>query len=283
MIVSRKHPFERCGLASLSDLKTSELRDLFSFLEREQEIFLAQENKFRSAEYRWPRDPLHTWSRVWEYPYVYHHLKSRRGDFGTTLPLVIDLGSGVTFFPFSIARLGYQVICVDIDPICGKDLTKAVDCIAHEPGKVEFRLTDGITLPFSNYEADIIYCISVLEHISKFEQTISEMARVLRPKGTLLLTFDLDMRGDSEIGPEKYNILIENLRKYFNEYYQTETIHPADILTSVTGPYPCKVLKGSDLAWFLLKQLILKLLRGTKMAKNPPFYLAVQGMVLVKR
>lgn len=271
MIASRKHPFERCGLASLSDLKTSEWRNLFSFLEREQEVFLAYENRFRSAEYRWPRDPLHTWSRVWEYPYVYHHLKSRREDFGTTLPLVIDLGSGVTFFPFSVARLGYQVICVDIDPICEKDLNNAVELIPHKPGKIEFKLTNGTNLPFSNAEADIIYCISVLEHIPKFEQTISEMARVLKPKGILLLTIDLDLRGDSEIGPEKYNILIENLREYFNEYYSNSTIHPADILTSVTGPYPCKILKGSDLAWSLLKQLILKLLHGTKIAQNPFF------------
>jgi hypothetical protein len=123
------HPFNHCGLAALSDLQTPEWRDLFSLLEQEQTAFSALEDKFRSPEYLWPRQPLFTWSRVWEYPFVYHHLQYFRGKCGNSLAPIVDLGSGVTFFPFAVARLGYQVICVDLDPVCERDLGQAAHWI----------------------------------------------------------------------------------------------------------------------------------------------------------
>ena len=282
-VLSNKNDiFNRCGLAALSDLQTPECREIFNLLEQEQAAFLEHEGRFRSSDYKWPRDPLHTWSRVWEYPYVFYHLKSRRKDFEKNLPLVVDLGSGVTFFPFSVARLGYEVICVDIDPICEKDLTKAVQCIQHEPGKVDFRLSDGMTLPLTNGEADIIYCVSVLEHIPTFEQTISEMARVLKPGGLLLLTIDLDLRGDSEIGVEKYGTLIKILRHYFKEYYPDCTIHPADILHSASGLFGFKPLHGITWLWFVLKQHIIKPVMGRKPAPMFPFHLGLHGFFMRK-
>jgi len=277
-------PFDRCGLAALSDLQTPAWRGLYTTLEQEQEAFLAQEPEFRSPNYLWPRDPLHTWSRVWEYPYVYHHLQKWRTKSKSEIvsTVVVDLGSGVTFFPFSVARLGYQVICTDIDPVCEGDLIKAAQHISQEPGKVNFRLCDESTLPFSDGEVDVIYCISVLEHIQEFEKTISEIDRILKPGGLLLLTIDLDLRGDSEIGVEKYQKLISALRQRFSERYPDRTVHPADLLHSAAGPFGYKPLKG--IAWLrsFFKQQILKPLLRRKPAPMLPFYLAVQGFVLEK-
>lgn len=47
--------FQRSGLAALSDLETPLWRELFACLEREQDLFLAHESGFRSAEYLWLR------------------------------------------------------------------------------------------------------------------------------------------------------------------------------------------------------------------------------------
>jgi len=283
MIELPSHPFDRGGLAALSDLRTSEWQELFGFLEQEQAAFLEQEAKFRSPEYKWPRDPLHTWSRVWEYPYVYYHLRKwKKGLPRSNQPRVVDLGSGVTFFPFSVARLGFHVICTDVDPICKKDLAHAAQCVNHDPGQVDFRLTDGLTLPFGDGEADALYCVSVLEHIPHFETMIQEIARILKPGGLVVVTVDLDLRGDAEFGVESHKILAAALRRHFAHLYPEVTIHPADLLHSSSAPYGYKPLRGLDWAWFMLKQYILKPMLGRKPTRMTPYHLAVQGFALVR-
>lgn len=272
--------FERCGLASLSDLESPEWLNLLRFLENKQESFLAYENKFRSPDYKWPRDPLHTWSRIWEYPYVYYHLKKLRDKFSDTSPVVVDLGSGVTFFPFAAAQLGYQIICTDIDQVCATDLAKAAQYVPQEPGKVEFRLINGISLPFADNEADIVYCISVLEHIPNYKETISEIVRILKPDGFLLLTFDIDMTGDSELILSNYKDMINYFKRFFLELYPDTTIHPLDVLASVSGFGPSGYLKLHGIAqlWYLIKQHFLKPVLGFQ----PYPLLAVKGSVMQK-
>ena len=195
--------FNRCGLAALSDLSTDEWKRIFARLETVQNEFLAKESEFRSPEYQWPRDALHNWSRVWEYAYAYYFLNEWKPELGAA-PTIADLGSGVTFFPFALSKLGYTVICTDTDPVCEKDLPRAARALGSDSSKVSFRLTNGDTLPFRDSEVDAIYCVSVLEHIPKFENTVIEMARVIKSGGRLILTIDLDLNGKHEIGKERY-------------------------------------------------------------------------------
>jgi SAM-dependent methyltransferase len=250
-------PFNRSGLAALSDLETPEWDELFAILEKEQSSFLAQEYEFRSPEYKWPRDPLHNWSRCWEYPYVYHHLRKwRSGLTGGTSPHLVDVGSGVTFFPFAVARLGCNVSCTDIDSICEKDLSRAALKVSQAPGFVNFRLTNGSTLPFSDGEMDAVYCISVIEHLPDFDILLKEIHRILKSGGIFLLTFDLDLRGDQEIGPLKYRQLKDTIKELFSTREHEVTIHPVDLLTSCNGPYP---------------------------EPGQPFRLAVEGQILTRK
>lgn len=276
--------FNRSGLAALSDLETSEWRDSFGFLEAAQAEFISREKFFRNPEYKWPHDPLNTWSRVWEYPYVYLHLKHWRHLFPfEDRPRVLDLGSGVTFFPFSIARLGCDVTCVDIDPVCRQDLDRAGRCIDHSPGKVEFRQTDGISLPLNDKEVDGIYCISVLEHIPSFEHTVSEIARVLAPGGLLLLTVDLDLRGNATLGIADYKRLIDVLQVHFHYRYPEVTIHPSDLLHPGNGPCPVLRPKGLQNAELLMKEFLLKTFSNKRNCMLKPFSLAIQGFVMSRK
>jgi len=275
------HVFERSGLAALSDLGSQEWKTIYSLLEKEQSEFLVRENHFRSHGYKWPRDPLHTWSRVWEYPYAYYHLKKWCTDSNSERALhVVDLGSGVTFFPFSVARMGYHVTCVDIDPIVEKDLLLAIENVDHSPGKIDFRLYNGADLPFSDRELDVVYCISVLEHIQQFEQTVLEIARILRPGGLLALTFDLDLRGDQEIGVERYYRLRMALERSFEPVFPERTAHPADIVRSDRGPYASLGVHGWKVPWFLFKQWAIKPLLLRKPRSRLPFLLTVMGLAL---
>ena len=277
------HPFNRGGLAALSDLETPEWQELFAVLEQEQAEFLAKDTHFRSAGYKWPRDPLHTWSRVWEYPYAYHHLISKRRTWtAPSLPRAVDVGSGVTFFPFSVARLGFHVTCTDTDPVCAEDIPRARITVPHSPGTVDFRLAKGVELPFQDNEVDVVFCISVLEHIPNFENMISEIARVLQPGGLFILTIDLDLRGDTEIGVEKHRKLVTELGRYFELQHREQTIHPADLLNTCNGPYPWKTPVGFDRLWFLFKQR-LKPILGKKPHLLLPFFLTVHGLSMIKR
>ncbi|TKJ32799.1 MAG: hypothetical protein CEE38_22200 [Planctomycetes bacterium B3_Pla] len=281
--------FCRSGLAALSELNDPEYQDIFSSLEREQYTFLEREPEFRSNEYRWPRDPLHDFSRVWEYPYVYHHLAA----YFKTLPqypkpVVADVGSGVTFFPFSLAKIGYQVVCTDIDPICKRDLALARECVPHSPGTVGFRLIESTSLPFEDSECDALYCISVLEHIPDFEKTIAEMHRILKPGGLCLITCDINLQPEDglQLDSAQYARLMSLIDTSFVRVYPERTIHLANVLTTRTSPYPrkCSTPGAARMACRLMKQKILKPLLGRRPGRirTAAPHLAVLGLVLKK-
>lgn len=274
--------FDRSGLARLSDLDAAEWKAAFEELDARQKRFLERESEFRSPEYRWPRNALHNWSRVWEYPYVLHHLS--RVAHAPAKARVADIGSGVTFFPFVVADLGCDVVCTDIDAICAKDLGRAISVVPPQHGTVSFRQTDGSRLPFADGELDAAYCISVLEHVPEPAVLADEMARILKPNGVLILTIDLDLRGDLEIGVEAHGKLMSALlgRFSYDPAAPDTTIHPADALTSFVGP--CPELGPTGLGW--LRFLARHSLRGTlgKALRDPrAFVLAAQGMTLIRK
>ena len=274
--------FDRCGLATLSDLQTDRWRQLFGALESAQRSFLDRQHLFRSPEYPWPRDPLHTWSRVWEYPYAYHHLQRLLSAPGGRAPKIADLGSGVTFFPFALAQLGFQVSCVDVDPTCDRDLARAASVFPHAPGSVEFRLTDGSRLPFEDASLDGLYCISVLEHIPNFDAVVADIGRVLVPGGLLVLTIDLDLRGDAAIGVSDRRRLVEYIDRHFERVCPDVTVHPADVLHSLAGPYPLPRPTLPGRAVGLVRRELQRLARGAADPLPPP-QLAAEGFVLRRR
>lgn len=282
--------YQRCGLAALSDLASPDYQDIFSQLEKEQEDFLDKESEFRSNKYKWPRDPLHDFSRIWEYPYVYRHL----ADYIEMLPqnpkpVVVDVGSGVTFFPFSLAKIGYQVVCADIDPICKRDLALAREYVPHSPGTVDFRLIESTSLPFGDSECDALYCVSVLEHIPDFEKTIAEMYRILKPGGLCLITCDINLQPEDglQLDSAQYARLMSLINSSFARVYPERTIHPVDVLTTRNSPYPrkCSTPGAARIACRLMKQKILKPLLGRRAGRlrTATLHVGVLGLVLRKR
>jgi len=279
---NKNHVFERSGIAAISDLQTQGWKAIYSILEEDQNEFLAKEDSFRSPDYKWPRDPLHTWSRLWEYPYVYHNLRQWREKSPLKgMPEVADVGSGVTFFPFTIAKLGCHVHCLDIDPTCSSGIERATEVVQHQPGKVSFRLISNKHIPLEDSQVDAVYCVSVLEHIPDFERTIKEVSRILKPNGLFILTIDLDLCGYMNIGVNRYY----DMRRCFSEYFDLKepeiTVHPLDMLKPQNGLFPYLRFSVWQKLIFHLKQRI-KPLFGKK-----PFYalpnLAVWGSVMTKK
>jgi len=289
MDYKQTHTFQRSGLAALSDCNSTDWRDIFSLLEKDQSEFLVEENHFRSSEYKWPRDPLHDFSRVWEYPYVYYHFASWLNTLPRdSNPIVADIGSGVTFFPFSLAKIGYRVICADVDPICEGDLSHACESVPHSPGTVDFRLIKNDVIPIGDAECDALYCISVLEHIPNVEKTIAEIYRILKPGGLCLITCDINLQPDDELQLDsaQYAKLMQLIDAYFIRVHPERTIHPLDVLTTRNSPYPRKCLKQGPIwtPYHFMKQKILKPLLGRKPGRIRPAcpHVGVLGLVLKK-
>lgn len=280
------HPFESTKLAGKSDLKSEAWKEIFPLLEKAQGHFLARENEFRSAEYisKWPTDALHWWSRVWEYPYVYHLLNRASGDLSReTLPTVLDVGSGVTFFPFAVADLGYKVICLDNDPVCHRDLEKATGIFNRDGVNVEARLIRDSTLPVEDESVEAVYCVSVIEHVANPDILLREMRRVLKPHGVCLITIDLDVLGNSEIGPERYASLVESLEAHFETWDPIHVTHPADILYSDNSIFPMRKSSVISRLKHAVKHGVLPSVRGQKASWSSLSRLAVQGFSLRRR
>lgn len=198
-----QHPvwYERAGFAKKTDLHEPSLIEIFNELDIRQNDFLAQISR-NNIEWNlpWPRDPLHQWSRRWEYPYV-------ASSIPKTPALVLDAGSGFTFFPFYVAGLGHQVYAVDHDP----QLKKYYDALSSSygvstkgnktsaKGKLDFSIQDLSSLSFQANNFDLIYCVSVLEHLSGKEAVLNEFARILKPGGTLILTCDISLDGSVDV------------------------------------------------------------------------------------
>ena len=262
----------RSGLARISDLAAMECVNAMRKLERDQNAFIAMHPKILSAEYKWPRDPLHTWSRQWEYPYVYHHI-SRWREQSPSAPRIIDIGSGVTFFPFSVARLGCDVLCLDNDPVVDQDMRKAINIVPAAPGKVEMRLIDGLPYPIESEHADCVYCISVLEHIPFFVPIIQEISRMLRPNGLFILTIDIALGGiNAQLDVSPYKDLMAELTKYFTTTHPHTAIHPKEMLTNF-HPSSCWRERVRPLLYRIYEQVGIP--RGG--------HLTCEGFVLIKR
>jgi SAM-dependent methyltransferase len=161
---------------------------------------------------RWGRDPLHQWSRQWEYPFVLDRLGIASGR--NREALILDAGSGVTFFPYYLCGQceSLKVHCCDSDSRL-RDIFEKIDSRATR--RVEFFQADIRSIPCEKSRYDAVYCISVLEHTDRFEDIIGEFHRIIKPGGQLLVTFDVSLDGTRDISPSRGTRLIEALLDRF--------------------------------------------------------------------
>jgi SAM-dependent methyltransferase len=216
------------GYALLSDLE--DMGRLFRTMERYQEVFLA--TLPHPDGYPWPKDALHWWSRIWEYPFTASHLASV--DREST---ILDFGSGITFFPYFVAAtFGSKVVCVDQDLRFERPILRTAEALQLP---VSFAGNRETEIPLPSNSIDCIYCVSVLEHMPDPAGILAEFHRVLKPASRLILTMDIAGRSVDVNGitPDKYWALSAALDDRFIPATYRRT-HPADCLTTLNSPYP---------------------------------------------
>ena len=182
-----------------------------------------------SYKYRWGADPLHHWSRQWEYPFVYEKIKHFAGKKS---PLaILDAGSGFTFFPFYLASQfeTAKIHCCDNNRILAKSFDQRNRVNRSD---VQFSLANLKSLSYESKQFDLIYCISVLEHIDGYDQVVREFHRILKPGGQLVVTFDISLDGARDIPVAEAITLVES----FTQYFRVSNERAADINTQITQP-----------------------------------------------
>ncbi len=93
---------------------------------------------------------------------------------------VLDVGCGTGSFSLAAERRGASVTSLDI----GIELLRR----ARSKGTMRTLAGDAIALPFANDAFDVVISSECIEHTRDPERAVSEMLRVLRSGGTLVLT-----------------------------------------------------------------------------------------------
>jgi ubiquinone/menaquinone biosynthesis C-methylase UbiE len=97
---------------------------------------------------------------------------------------ILDVGSGGGDVSIQLALMGHQVTALDFSYEALRDgVMQGID-------GVEFVNGDATCLPFDKESFDVIVCNSALEHFPNDECAISEMFRVVRKGGAVIITTD---------------------------------------------------------------------------------------------
>jgi SAM-dependent methyltransferase len=123
------------------------------------------------------------WSRHYEYPWAY--------TFTAEGSRVADMGCGWSYRPFkdALAKRCKTVFAVDRDQ-------RLVDLIPGSPRNIIYLVSDIQKVErIAPFSLDTIFCISVFEDLEEKVEiqrnALTEFARLLKPNGRIVLTFDV--------------------------------------------------------------------------------------------
>jgi ubiquinone/menaquinone biosynthesis C-methylase UbiE len=95
---------------------------------------------------------------------------------------VLDLGCGAGEFSAALTKAGAQVVAVDV-------AAAALECArARVPGLDARLWSAGEPLPVDDNAVDVVWAGEVIEHVADVAPWLSEVRRVLKPRGALLVT-----------------------------------------------------------------------------------------------
>ena len=108
---------------------------------------------------------------------------------------LLDLGSGGGRHAYEAMRRGAAAVAVDADRAAAKDCAAMMAALEDTDEVVRDRrgcggmaVGDALDLPFPDDSFDRVIAAEVLEHVPEDRRAMAELARVLRPGGTMAVT-----------------------------------------------------------------------------------------------
>ena len=100
--------------------------------------------------------------------------------------VILDAGCGIGLYSLTLAKRGYKVHGIDAD----KEKISSAKKLAYSLNidTVSFDTSDICQLPIEDETYDRIICSDVIEHIKDDDVAVSELARVLKKRGILVLS-----------------------------------------------------------------------------------------------
>jgi ubiquinone/menaquinone biosynthesis C-methylase UbiE len=115
-------------------------------------------------------------------------LPLKRALHGARRPLILDVGTGTGRVPLALLRdLDFEGRVVGLD-LSLRMLKEARRKTAGREDQVMLLWKDALALPFPDNSFDAVSCVEALEFMADPRVAVEEMARVLRPGGTLVTT-----------------------------------------------------------------------------------------------
>jgi len=234
-------------------------RDFYSLLEKLRTAALTQTPSW--ASYLTFQDYAHIcfWAiRKHEYSFIAEAFSTIQAEANAPLR-VLDVGSGVVPMCNWISQLGHDVIAFDpiredVEFLVKNDLNTFYD------SQVKYYVGRSEHLPFPDATFDVVTCVSVLEHMTPGSDLLSlwEIARVLKPNGHLLMTFDVvppEPRDPAEKPSDLYRQVAEPFTMRTASYLTTQLANVFEV-SEADLPAELKFLTWDEVAtlWSAVQQ-----------------------------
>lgn len=130
--------------------------------------------------------------------------------------IAADIGCGSGFITEGLIRAGLHVIAVDQSEVMLAEMKRKFAAIA----EVDYRCGEAEQLPISDNAVDYAFANMYLHHVERPPIAIKEMARILKPSGTLVIT-DLDSHTSEFLRDEHHDRWLGfdrgDIRQWFRE------------------------------------------------------------------
>lgn len=195
-ILNSLYSSREAGYITQSSLSGESLLQVLNVLEPLQNNFFEEHRSKIPSAYsaKWPVDKLHWWSRPQEYAFVLFHVLSALNESKRDIK-ILEFGPGCSFVPHVLATVaGLKNLHIEeIDD-------GVVEFWVNVGRKIGLQVDGSNSLTAHKDIFDVIYSISVIEHVDSPVKAIKELINQLAPSGQLVLTLDVDLNNFGRYG-----------------------------------------------------------------------------------